>query len=302
MNNVHYAIHDESCCAMKLIGFTDEQAYKFGVGDLVEITNLTIYTNRLKEGFEESKVYWEDYAFQAFMQDREAWDMYITGAAGTGKTTKLKEKVQYCIDNEIPYVVCAFTHKACGILRSKLPPGACVRTLHSFLGKRPCINTNATKKEHVNQNVRSQGLDTKSSETDEEPEVLFLDEYSMVGEKDFMDIREAQDSDYDSIPELKVVWIGDPHQLPPVGDMQAIVPSGDYQVTLTKIWRNDNPLQQPLNKLISYMEGKQPEPLEAVPEYFERGHNLIKEYGNCDDDKVLLAYTNKRVETLNTGS
>ena len=216
MNNVHYAIHDESCCAMKLIGFTDEQAYKFGVGDLVEITNLTIYTNRLKEGFEESKVYWEDYAFQAFMQDREAWDMYITGAAGTGKTTKLKEKVQYCIDNEIPYVVCAFTHKACGILRSKLPPGACVRTLHSFLGKRPCINTNATKKEHVNQNVRSQGLDTKSSETDEEPEVLFLDEYSMVGEKDFMDIREAQDSDYDSIPELKVVWIGDPHQLPPV--------------------------------------------------------------------------------------
>ena len=231
--------------------------------------------------------------FKQFLADKQAWDMYITGAAGTGKTTGLAEGVQHCIDNEIPYVVCAFTHKACGILRSKLPQGACVRTLHSFLGKRPCINTNATKKEQVNQNL-------KSSETDEEPEILFLDEYSMVGEKDFMDIREAQDSDYDSIPELKVVWIGDAHQLPPVGDMQAIKPAGDYQVVLTKQWRNDNPLQQPLNKLISYLNGETPAALESVPEYFERGFNLVKEYGNCHDDKVLLAYTNKRVEELNS--
>ena len=230
--------------------------------------------------------------FKQFLADEQAWDMYITGAAGTGKTTGLAEGVQHCIDNEIPYVVCAFTHKACGILRSKLPPGACVRTLHSFLGKRPCINTEATKKEHVNQNL-------KSSETDKEPKILFLDEYSMVGEKDFMDIREAQDSDYDSIPELKVVWIGDEHQLPPVGDMQAIVPDGPYQVVLTKQWRNDNPLQQPLNKLIAYMKGEAPQPLESVPNYFERGLDLVREYGNCHDDKVILAYTNKRVETLN---
>lgn len=230
--------------------------------------------------------------FKQFLADEQAWDMYITGAAGTGKTTGLAEGVQHCIDNEIPYVVCAFTHKACGILRSKLPPDANVKTLHSFLGKRPCINTNATKKEHVNQN-------TKSSETDDEPKVLFLDEYSMIGEKDFLDIREAQDSDYDAIPELKVVWIGDKHQLPPVGDMPAVVPDDNYHVVLTKIWRNDNPLQQPLNALISYMEGEQPAPLEPVPGYFERGYNLMHEYGNCDDDKVVLAYTNKRVESLN---
>ena len=68
---------------------------------------------------------------------------------------------------------------------------------------------------------------------------------------------------------------------------------------LTKQWRNDNPLQQPLNALISYLEGKLPKALEAVPDYFERGYDLVKEYGNCHDDKVLLAYTNKRVEDLN---
>lgn len=230
--------------------------------------------------------------FKKFLEDEKAWDMYITGVAGTGKTTSLKHGVQHCINNKIPYVVCAFTHKACGILRSKLPANANVRTLHSFLGKRPCINTNATKKEHVNQN-------TKSSETDLEPKILFLDEWSMVGEKDYLDIREAQDSNYDSIPELKVVWVGDSHQLPPVGDIQAIKPEGKYQVLLTKIWRNDNPLQQPLNALISYIEGEQPEPLKPVEGYFERGKSLSKEYLKCQEDKVLLAYTNKRVESLN---
>lgn len=230
--------------------------------------------------------------FKKFLADDKAWDMYVTGAAGTGKTTSLADGVQHCIDHDIPYVVCAYTHKACGILRSKLPNGANVRTLHSYLGKRPVINQNATKKEHVNQS-------TKTSETDQEPRVLFLDEYSMIGEKDFLDIREAQDSDYDAIPELKVIWIGDKHQLPPVGDMPAVKPHGDYQVVLTKQWRNDNPLQQPLNALINYLEGTDPAPLLEVPSYFERGFDLAKEYGNCDDDKVLLAYTNKRVEELN---
>ena len=89
--------------------------------------------------------------FKQFLDDSQAWDMYVSGAAGKGKTTSLAEYVQHCIDNDIPYIVCAYTHKACGILRSKLPPEAAVCTLHSFLGKRPVINTNATKKEHVNQ-------------------------------------------------------------------------------------------------------------------------------------------------------
>ena len=231
--------------------------------------------------------------FKIFLDAPKAWDMYVTGAAGTGKTTSLAHGVQHCIDNDIPYIVCAFTHKACGILRSKLPPGANVRTLHSFLGKRPCINTNATKKEHVNQNL-------KASETDQEPKVLFLDEYSMVGEKDFMDIREAQDSDYDSIPELKVVWIGDKHQLPPVGDQQAIKPEGNHCVLLTKQWRNDNPLQVPLNALISYIEGAEPEPLKAVPGYVQRGVDLVAYHKLSEEpNKIVLAYTNRRVEELN---
>ena len=230
--------------------------------------------------------------FKQFLDDGQAWDMYIRGAAGTGKTTSLADGVKHCMDNNIPYIVCAYTHKACGILRSKLPADATVTTLHSFLGKRPVINVHATKKEHVNQNL-------KSSQTDRKPKVLFLDEYSMIGEKDYMDIREAQDSDYDAIPELKVVWIGDEYQLPPVGDMAAVMPEGKYQLLLTKQWRNDNPLQIPLNALISYMDGADPEPLEAVPDFFERGHDIVEEYKASKKDRMILAYTNRRVEELN---
>lgn len=43
--------------------------------------------------------------FKAFMKDEDALDMYVTGAAGTGKTTQCRKDVQYCIDNKIPYVV-----------------------------------------------------------------------------------------------------------------------------------------------------------------------------------------------------
>lgn len=231
--------------------------------------------------------------FEAFMADENAWDAYVTGAAGTGKTTNLRDGVQYCIDNNIPYVVCAYTHKACGILREKLPEGSNIRTLHSFLGKRPCINTHATKKEHVNQNTKARG-------DDQEPKVLFVDEYSMIDEKDHMDVRERQDSDYDAIPEMKVVWIGDKHQLPPVGGPQTVVAGGPYHLTLTKQYRNDNPLQIPLNALISFMtEEAQPAALEPVPGYFERGKNIVEEYRKCKEDKVMLAYTNRRVQTLN---
>lgn len=232
--------------------------------------------------------------FTQFLEDGQAWDMYVTGPAGSGKTTNLANSVTYCEANDIPYIVCAFTHKACGILKSVLGPEANVATLHSYLNKRPTLNTNATDKKHVN-------ISTKVGETKPEPRVLFLDEYSMVGEKDYMDIREAQDNDYEAKPKLKVVWLGDAHQLPPIGEPQAVVPYGNYQVQLTKIYRNDNPLQQPLNSLISFMQGAKPHALDAVPGYFERGKNLIEAYNNAKtDDKVLLAYTNKAVEVWNS--
>lgn len=234
--------------------------------------------------------------FKKFMADPNGWDMYVTGQAGTGKTTDLCESVQYCMDNEINYVICAFTHKACGILRTKMPQGAHIQTLHKFLKKRPSINQSATKVAHVQSSVKSGDSDEVS--------VMFIDEYSMVGERDLMDIRAAQDEDYDGNPELRVVWLGDPNQLPPVKDQQTVKPSGEYCLTLTKVYRQalDNPLMAPLNQLVSFIQGAPAEPL-IESDKLVRGQDIVEWYDNDrmsdDHDGIMLAFTNKRVQELN---
>ncbi len=223
--------------------------------------------------------------FKAFLDDKQALEMYITGRAGTGKTTDVAGLVAYCLANEIECTVSAFTHKAVGILASKMPEGTNMRTLHSFLGKRPTINQGATKRHHIESSQKH----GKTGETT----ILFIDEYSMVGEKDFMDIMAEE--------KLKVVWIGDPYQLPPVGDAQTVKPRGKYQVLLTEVKRRakDNPLGQALEQLVSYIEGAPIRPL-IESSHFKRGCNLEESYNACDDpDRVILAYTNKNVQELN---
>lgn len=231
--------------------------------------------------------------FEQFMQDPDAWDMYITGPAGSGKTTLCGNIVQMALDMGYQPIVCAHTHKACGILRTKLPAKALVVTTHSFLKKRPTVNQAAT-------NAKKLKISTQVG-MPEAPPLIIIDEYSQVGEADFASIRELQDEDYDGKPTVKVLWIGDPHQLPPVGDFPAVRPEGEYQVKLTKVHRQaaDNPLMIPLGQLVSYIEGADPAPLEANSK-FKRGVDLASTYlADPCEDKVMLAYTNRQVQVLN---
>lgn len=227
-----------------------------------------------------------------FLYDERAWDMYVTGAAGTGKTTDLGKTIAWCMLNDIPYVVCAYTHKACGVLVKKLPPGANVTTLHSWLKKRPGINQDAKNIKHVQ-------INTKMGAS-ERARIVFIDEYSNVGEKDLMDVRLEQDNNYSGIPDIKVVWLGDPHQLPPVGDLESVRPHGPYQLYLTKVYRQkgDSELRDTLTKLISYIDGEPPKPL-IQNKNFVRGINIVEHFKASKRDKVLLAYTNKRVQEMN---
>ena len=227
--------------------------------------------------------------FKDFLSDEEAEDMYVTGAAGTGKTHGLAVAVEYCIANEIDYTVCAYTHKACGVLRSKLPEGANVRTLHSFLKKRPTINLEA----QTHQKIEVSRRHGASGQT----KILFIDEYSIVGERDLMDIRDVCSS---TEQPPKIVWLGDSHQLPPVGDMQSVNPYGDYQLTLTKRWRtgDDSPLQKPLDQLISYIEGASPKEGLQENEKLIRGCDIVGAYKEHRNG-VMLAFTNRKVQDLN---
>lgn len=229
--------------------------------------------------------------FQAFLKDSEASEMFVTGPAGTGKTTSLKILTDYCLENNIPAIACAYTHRACAVLGTKLSKKTVIRTLHSFLTKRPTINDAAKTIAHVESNVQAGIPDICK--------VLFIDEFSMVGERDYVDIAALQ---YDDDGELltKVVYIGDPNQLPPVRDSKAVFPNGDYWVKLTKIYRqaDDSPLLDTLLALNDYINGKD---AEALKEHrcFLRNQDIAKLYKECTTTKVLLAYTNERVQDLN---
>lgn len=231
--------------------------------------------------------------FKRFLADDSAWDMYLSGAAGTGKTTLCRDFIAHCGDIGYPVIVCAYTHKAKGILQSKLPPGTAVTTLHSFLKKAPTVNHNATSQAHL--------VTAKQMAEPEKIKLLVVDEYSMIGEKDYADLRALQDEDYDGKAEVKILWIGDPYQLPPVQDQQAVMPSGSYRYKLTVQKRRGkgNPLSEPIASVISYIEGEQPAPLPGN-ECFIRGADIAKAYAeDPEPDKVMLCYTNKAVQDNN---
>ncbi len=231
--------------------------------------------------------------FKAFMADEAGWEMYVSGPAGSGKTTGLKEIVQYCREEGLSYIVCAYTHKACNVIRGVLDKNANVATLHSFLVKRPGINDLATKVQHIS-------ISKKVGDSDHY-DVMILDEYSMLGEKDYADIGLIQDPNYEGKPKTKVVYLGDPNQLPPVNDVVAVYPTGKYNVKLTKIYRQagDNPLKDTLAQLVSFIAGEEPTALKTSTNFI-RGKDIISEYSNDEtSDKVILAYTNEAVERLN---
>lgn len=232
--------------------------------------------------------------FVQFLEDENAPAMYITGVAGTGKTTSLAKLISYCIENRITTVTCAYTHKAVGVLRSKLPKDTnnnVTCTLHKFLKKRPTINDAALKLKEVEGNTQVS--------IPQQVQVLFVDEFSMIGERDYVDIVDVQ---YDEDANLitKVVYIGDPNQLPPVKDLQTIQPRGKYCIELTEIYRQsgDNPLIDTLMQLNDIINGEEARPL-TEHSNFIRETDIIEGYKKCKTSKVILAYTNACVEEIN---
>ncbi len=241
--------------------------------------------------------------FKDFMDDTQADIMFISGQAGTGKTTSLHQLDQYCYDHNINHHICAFTHKAVSVLMTKIQrDGAKISTLHSFLKKAPGVNDSATSYHAVNTNHYFGSID-------QETELLIIDEFSMVTEDEIKQISEyIEDINYKL---KKVLLIGDPNQLPPIKGKGVEIPENyKYHYKLTKIWRqaDTNPLINTLSGYVKMIEAKSYSMTPEVKELFKphdfyvKGVDIIGEYVKSiksGNDDVILAYSNRTVQTLN---
>lgn len=118
----------------------------------------------------------------------------LAGYAGTGKST-----IANIIANEIGQdktVFCAYTGKAAKVLKNK----GCglTGTIHSFLYQ------------FISENKDSQPVFKYAPTSDiKNCNLIIVDEYSMLGEPIFIDLINTN---------KKILFLGDPFQLPPVGD------------------------------------------------------------------------------------
>ena len=140
---------------------------------------------------------------------------YITGYAGTGKSTALLKQLTTIAgkDKDDTIVLCP-THKAAHRLLPKIPFGIEIKTIHSLLGWIPAINENAEKIEHID-------IVAKTDRKIEEYNTFIIDEGGMMSEEMFMElvakIEDARNFDTESI---KIYVYLDPYQLLPVKGRQ----------------------------------------------------------------------------------
>lgn len=173
-------------------------------------------------------------AFQAMLDFLASDEQFfrLQGYAGTGKSYTIACFVKYLVKKKINICIAAPTHKALKNLVAMLEKNGLGRdidftgvTLAKLLGKSADINFESGKEEFV------QKKEVSLSAYD----VVIVDEFSMINEKDFVDLVEE-------VVKTKVIFVGDPAQLPPVNEklsLAAIHSCIKSEVSLSEIMRYD---------------------------------------------------------------
>jgi exodeoxyribonuclease-5 len=135
----------------------------------------------------------------------------LGGYAGTGKTTLMKFLRARLTEEDVSTQVAAFTGKACNVLQRK---GIHASTLHSIMYV-----------PHTDPKTHEMTFELRPPET-LECDLMIVDEASMVSTELYKDLKTFG---------VKILWVGDPGQLEPVGDNPHLMVKPDF--TLSTIHR-----------------------------------------------------------------
>lgn len=135
----------------------------------------------------------------------------LRGYAGTGKTTLTEFLIKTLLRENLEVGVAAPTHKAVKVLKESKVDGVEYRTVHSMLRLKEKRN------DTTGEITYEEDKFSKESIPIEDLDVLILDEASMLGKDLFMRIAE-----WIKRNKLRVIFIGDPAQIPPVKEDDAI--------------------------------------------------------------------------------
>jgi len=235
-----------------------------------------------------------------FAINSDAGAAVLEGYAGCGKTTLVGQLVDALQERGLAVVVGAPTNKAVSVLSSKI--GHCdAGTIHSLLGLR------AKEKGDGTVSLEAEGLPSIGSY-----DVAVIDECSMMS-------RELLAHTFRYRGPCKMLFVGDPAQLPPVGDGDESPVFRDVQlkVRLSEVVRQaaDNPIIAMTMAIRRAIEEQRRVTLQEIADVIPQGAAqagivpgnaqtvldiAIGEYRRNVDCRIV-AYTNDQVMTYNRG-
>lgn len=145
----------------------------------------------------------------------------LKGFAGTGKTTLMGVLIDALVAKGVDVAVTAPSHKAVSVIQKKIHPSVTAMTIHSVLGYK------LKEREDGTQYCMPEGRCTIA-----EYDLCIIDEASMVGLEMLNDLMHRRGH-------CRILFVGDPAQLPPVGETSSCA-FGDLiplQCTLKNVLR-----------------------------------------------------------------
>ena len=204
---------------------------------------------------------------------------FLQGGAGVGKSVLIKAIKKWCDSKDISCAVTASTGKASSALGGV--------TIHSYMGLSMVQNENAEKVEDA------LSLKAKDDGDIEKPDILIIDEASMIGMK-LLDEILRNNFNY-------ILFVGDLNQLPPVKDRKVewkhLV---NFYYELTKTLRTKDPV---LTNIFHDFKMQKEGLIEDLNIFdYVNGKNIIEvDYSDLDtlpanSESCFVGYRNKLVE------